>query len=124
MQGSPKAKFNRVKDVVTKRLALCHLLIMYSLKDYQYELPIELIAQMPVRDGYESRLLILNRTRGTIEHKRITALEDHLAAGDVVVVNDTTGPTAGEEGIWRSGRTSGAESGNGQRTLPLPDQVQ
>ena len=62
---------------------------MYTLEDYQYELPIELIAQMPVERRDESRMLVLNRTEGSIEHTRITALENFLAAGDVIVLNDT-----------------------------------
>jgi S-adenosylmethionine:tRNA ribosyltransferase-isomerase len=62
---------------------------MYRLKDYQYQLPTELIAQAPVQEGDESRLLILNRTQGTIEHGKASALEDCVATGDVVAVNDT-----------------------------------
>ena len=62
---------------------------MYSLEDYQYELPKELIAQVPAESRDASRMLVLNRTDGSIEHKRITALENFLVAGDVVVLNDT-----------------------------------
>ena len=62
---------------------------MYSLKDYQYELPKELIAQVPLQKRDESRMLVLNRAKGSIEHNKVAALENHLAEGDVVVVNDT-----------------------------------
>lgn len=62
---------------------------MYRLKNYQYKLPEELIAQMPAQERDESRLLVLNRARGSIEHRRIEDLDNYLAAGDVIVVNDT-----------------------------------
>jgi S-adenosylmethionine:tRNA ribosyltransferase-isomerase len=62
---------------------------MYFLEDYQYNLPKELIAQMPAQNRDESRMLVLKRIEGSIAHKRVTALEDFLAAGDVVVLNDT-----------------------------------
>jgi S-adenosylmethionine:tRNA ribosyltransferase-isomerase len=62
---------------------------MYCLENYQYELPKELIAQVPVSKRDESRMLALNRTEGSIVHERITSLENYLAAGDVVVLNDT-----------------------------------
>ena len=62
---------------------------MYCLEDYQYKLPKELIAQEPASKRDESRMLALNRTKGSIAHKRISSLEDYMAAGDVVVLNDT-----------------------------------
>jgi S-adenosylmethionine:tRNA ribosyltransferase-isomerase len=62
---------------------------MYRLEDYQYKLPKELVAQVPVSKRDESRMLVLNRTRGSIAHKRITSLENFMVAGDVVVLNDT-----------------------------------
>ncbi len=62
---------------------------MYFLEDYQYNLPKELIAQVPARERDASRMLVLNRIEGSIAHKRVSALEHYLAAGDVVVLNDT-----------------------------------
>jgi len=57
--------------------------------DYDYVLPGDLIAQWPagVRDG--SRLLVLDRRLGTIRHGRFADLLDHLAAGDVLVLNES-----------------------------------
>jgi len=57
--------------------------------DFHYELPPELIAQHPApqRDG--SRLLVLHRTDGRIEHRRFSDLLEHVGAGDVVVLNDS-----------------------------------
>jgi S-adenosylmethionine:tRNA ribosyltransferase-isomerase len=62
---------------------------MYCLENYQYKLPKELIAQVPAAKRDESRMLVVNRTEGSIAHKRISCLENHIAVGDVVVLNDT-----------------------------------
>ncbi|HHT9126905.1 MAG TPA: tRNA preQ1(34) S-adenosylmethionine ribosyltransferase-isomerase QueA [Candidatus Brocadiia bacterium] len=59
------------------------------LSDFDYELPHELIAQhpLPVRD--ESRLLVLNRKTGNIEHRKFFNIVEYLNTGDVLVLNDT-----------------------------------
>jgi S-adenosylmethionine:tRNA ribosyltransferase-isomerase len=57
--------------------------------DYDYELPNELIAQVPLEDRAASRLLVLRRDTGTIEHTRFVALPEHLAPGDLLVFNDS-----------------------------------
>lgn len=59
------------------------------LKDFYYQLPRELIAQYPVlqRDG--SRLLVLHRERGEIEHKRFYEILYYFREGDVLVLNNT-----------------------------------
>lgn len=62
---------------------------MYCLDEYQYQLPEELIAQVPAQRRDDSRLLVLNRTTGSMGHRNMAGLEYYLAAGDVVVVNDT-----------------------------------
>jgi S-adenosylmethionine:tRNA ribosyltransferase-isomerase len=62
---------------------------MYSLADYDYELPAELIAQEPAECRDHSRLLRLERGTGTVYHHRFDAIEGLLSAGDVLVVNDT-----------------------------------
>jgi S-adenosylmethionine:tRNA ribosyltransferase-isomerase len=62
---------------------------VYSLADYDYELPLELIAQQPVEDRDRSRLLRLDRATGGVSHHRFDALAPFLSAGDVLVVNDT-----------------------------------
>ncbi|MEJ2364453.1 MAG: S-adenosylmethionine:tRNA ribosyltransferase-isomerase [Deltaproteobacteria bacterium] len=63
--------------------------MVYCLGDYQYKLPKELIAQVPSLNKDECRMMAVNRTKGSIAHEKITSLENHLAAGDVVVLNDT-----------------------------------
>lgn len=60
-----------------------------KLEDFNYYLPKELIAQLPSERRDESRLMVLNRKEGTIQHKRFFELPEHLRAGDVLVLNDT-----------------------------------
>lgn len=59
-----------------------------QVSDFDFELPTELIAQQPSARG-ASRLLRLERGRGLVSHHTIGALPQLLAAGDVVVVNNT-----------------------------------
>ena len=62
---------------------------MYSLADYDYELPPELIAQQPAERRDHSRLLALDRATGAVTHQRFEDLPRFLRAGDALVVNDT-----------------------------------
>ncbi len=57
--------------------------------DYDYSLPGELIARHPAarRDG--SRMMVLHRTAGTIEHRAFAEFPDFMREGDLVVLNDT-----------------------------------
>jgi S-adenosylmethionine:tRNA ribosyltransferase-isomerase len=55
---------------------------------FDYTLPPELIAQTPLARG-ESRLLVLHRADGRIEHRRFPDLLEYLDAGDTLVLNDT-----------------------------------
>jgi len=55
--------------------------------DFDYPFPAELIAQHPLPDRGASRLLVLHRTSGTLEHARFAGIIDLIAPGDVVVVN-------------------------------------
>lgn len=58
-------------------------------KDFYYELPEELIAQHPLEDRVESRLLVLDKKTGEIEHKHFKDIIDYLNKGDTLVLNDT-----------------------------------
>lgn len=62
---------------------------MYSLDDYDYELPEDRIAQTPCDQRDRSRLLHLNRRTGNISHRVFSDLPDLLQPGDVLVVNNT-----------------------------------
>lgn len=57
--------------------------------DFDFELPEELIAQEPVEPRDHSRLLVVNRDNGNIEHKRFYNCIDYIEPGDVLVVNNT-----------------------------------
>lgn len=56
---------------------------------FDFELPEELIAQTPLLERTDSRLLILNKVTGAVEHQKFTQLLDHLHAGDTLVLNNT-----------------------------------
>ena len=58
-------------------------------KDFFYELPKELIAQDPLEDRASSRLLILNRESGELEHRSFRDVVDYLRPGDCLVLNNT-----------------------------------
>ena len=58
------------------------------LRDYAYHLPEELIAHYPAKHREESRMLVLSRESGAIEHRRFTDFPDYLRVGDLCVVND------------------------------------
>jgi S-adenosylmethionine:tRNA ribosyltransferase-isomerase len=62
---------------------------MYSLADYDYDLPSELIAQEPSARRDRSRLLRLERSTGRVSHHRFDEIARSFSAGDVLVVNDT-----------------------------------
>lgn len=57
--------------------------------DFYYELPQELIAQDPLEDRSASRLLVLDKESGKIEHHRFKEIGDYLNPGDCLVINDT-----------------------------------
>jgi S-adenosylmethionine:tRNA ribosyltransferase-isomerase len=55
--------------------------------DYDYELPARLIAQEPLADRTASRLMVVHRASGRIEHQRFADLVDLIPAGDLLVLN-------------------------------------
>jgi len=57
--------------------------------DFDYNLPPELIAQSPVEPRDHSRLMVLNRAKGSIEHRRFFEIVDYLRDGDILVFNDS-----------------------------------
>lgn len=59
------------------------------LQDFNYDLPEELIAQEPLAERDQSRLLVLNKKTGSIEHKKFLDLPGYLEPGDLLVLNDT-----------------------------------
>jgi S-adenosylmethionine:tRNA ribosyltransferase-isomerase len=85
------------------QLVLSFISTMYSLKDYHYHLPEDLIAQHPVDQRDRSRLLCLNRQTGEISHHRFMEIGDFLQPGDVLVINDTAVIPARLEGRKETG---------------------
>lgn len=57
--------------------------------DFYYDLPKELIAQTPLEPRDSSRLLVLGRESGNIEHKHFHDIIDYLNPGDLLVCNDS-----------------------------------
>src|SRR5690348_13813986 len=57
--------------------------------DYDFELPPALIAQHPAGRRDESRLLVVHRATGQLEHRRFRDLVDYFTPGDALVVNAT-----------------------------------
>ena len=57
--------------------------------DFDYHLPQHLIAQSPAQPRDSSRLLLLNRQTGAIQHSTFSNLPDHLREGDLLVLNDS-----------------------------------
>ena len=60
-----------------------------ELKEFYYDLPEELIAQVPIKKRDESRLMVLDRKKQTIEHKVFKDILDYLEPGDCLVRNNT-----------------------------------
>jgi len=60
-----------------------------NVKDFYFDLPQELIAQDPLEDRSSSRLLVLDKTTGEIEHRRFRDILTYLRKGDCLVINDT-----------------------------------
>ncbi len=60
-----------------------------KVSDFNYDLPPELIAQVPIKNRDESRLMVLNREKQTIEHKIFKDIIDYLEPGDCLVRNNT-----------------------------------
>src|SRR5256714_97869 len=56
---------------------------------YDFELPVDRIAQFPTERRGESRLMVLNRSTGEIAHKQFSDLEEMIASGDAIVLNTT-----------------------------------
>ncbi len=62
---------------------------MIKTTDYDYELPLELIAQTPLKERSESRFMVLDKEDQTIEHHQFTEIVNMLDEHDVLVFNDT-----------------------------------
>lgn len=57
--------------------------------DFDYNLPEELIAQVPLKDRASSRLMVLHKKTGEIEHRHFKNIIEYLNPGDALVINDS-----------------------------------
>ena len=57
--------------------------------EFDYNLPQELIAQTPLKDRTTSRMLVVHKNSGELEHKHFFDIVDYFHAGDVLVRNNT-----------------------------------
>ena len=57
--------------------------------DFYYNLPEELIAQTPIEPRNASRLMLLDKKTGEIQHKVFRDLTDYLSEGDCLILNNT-----------------------------------
>ena len=60
-----------------------------DVNDFDFDLPDNLIAQTPLLDRTASRLMVLDKKTGEIEHRHFRDLLEELEAGDMLVLNDT-----------------------------------
>lgn len=60
-----------------------------KLSQFRFDIPKELIAQHPMEDRADSRLMVIHRDTGTIEHKHFRDILDYVEEGDVLITNDT-----------------------------------
>lgn len=60
-----------------------------KLSNFDYDLPKELIAQYPLEERDNARLLVINRAEGTIEHRVFKDIFDYLRKNDLIVLNNT-----------------------------------
>lgn len=60
-----------------------------QLKDFYYDLPKELIAQDPLEDRASSRLMVVDKTNGSVKHDTFRNIGQYLEPGDCLVINDT-----------------------------------
>lgn len=84
------------------------------LSDFDFELPAELIAQEPLAERAASRLLVVQRATGVIEHARFVDLPEFLSPGDLLVRNETRVIPA---------RLRGRKASGGQIELLLVERV-
>ena len=60
-----------------------------DVKDFYFDLPEELIAQDPLKDRSSSRLLVLDRDTGEVQHRVFRDMVEYLRPGECLVINDT-----------------------------------
>lgn len=77
--------------------------IIMKASEFNYNLPNELIAQHPIEKRDKSRLMVINKSKNKIEHKKFSDIIDYLNPGDCLVINDTKVIPARLNGIKKTG---------------------
>lgn len=62
---------------------------MSEMDEYDFDLPRELIAQHPLANRTDARLMLVNRQTGQIDHSHVRDIVDHLSPGDAIVLNNS-----------------------------------
>ena len=75
------------------------------LSHFDYDLPADLIAQEPAAERDTSRLLVMDRAGGGVEHRTFLDIPEYLRAGDVLVLNDTRVLPARLFGVFDTGKS-------------------
>lgn len=90
--------------------------------DFDYLLPPERIAQEPVRPRDQSRLLVLDRETGTLEHRRFFEIDEFLHPGDLLVVNRSKVFKARLNGVitWSEATKQSLKSEIAESVAPFP----
>ena len=73
----------------TARMAVLRCCVSLALSDYDYTLPEELIAKRPLPNRQDSRMMVLHRHDGRIEHRQFAELPEFLQPTDMLVLNNT-----------------------------------
>ncbi|HPS83765.1 MAG TPA: S-adenosylmethionine:tRNA ribosyltransferase-isomerase, partial [Bacteroidales bacterium] len=60
-----------------------------KLSDFKFDLPQDLIANFPSKNRDESRLMVLDRKAGTIQHKKFSDILKYFGEGDLMIINNT-----------------------------------
>ena len=63
--------------------------MVMRLSDFKYNIPYRLIAQFPAVKRDDSRLIVVDRKTGQIEHKKFPDIVDYINPGDALVINVT-----------------------------------
>ena len=90
--------------------------------DFDYALPQELIAQEPPAERGTSRMMVLHRDGGRLEHRCVSDFPSYLNADDLVVLNDTRVFPARLKGVWSD--TQGLLELLLLEPLPLPREME
>ena len=81
-----------------------------NVADFDYDLPIEYIAQTPAEPRDSAKLLRLDRQTGALSHHAFSEIVDMLAAGDVLVLNNTRVMAARLPALARPERAAASRS--------------